>query len=621
MSKYNGVFQWQVKVVRQSVDANNVLHDTPIRSEITGYTAATRKETIRILQIKDNASSDCSLESAQNDGSSLIHTYGGAGVLRDYNLEFHTMTADEFLQLYQNNPYPGADANASNELAGYHLLIMDNQTDKLNNDKGALTNIKDEIQKGIGIIFTKGTIDYANQTDYLSPDNQLFEQQKTYPVLCNETNINANPYYIFDFCNFGFTKTLLQQEETYHTDYITKSNEGADSQYPYKIGDAIRIADTSYVPNASIDYSRSAGTPLIGWYSLSDSRSPVVRTNCTINDTTPKIYTGIYSSSPNDVKNNYYLLNRGRCYYSGISLTSADKPGNDAEIKLFINTIVASYKTSGRIIAPTIRIKQPAPVNNKIELTNTEVEGKTELPVIFEITDGTPSMNLSIQWKDSAGNLVTASGDWNKTLYQVSPSGELTPVTDMTKIGSGTYAVKIPVEDLEGTHTLSISDEYSTGKTVTLDTEIEYSSAPVTVTIDNDNLFHSTYHGEKCLYVDIDYADAANESDDLNHSPDIRLDFTIDKGGSSELFNVNITDFDGKAINTKNPLIIHTSGSSTTYQLNTKEVPKGHYYILLPASVMNKINSKDVKITALLDAAKSGSAKVTLLRRGLFKLD
>jgi len=630
MANYNGVYQWQVKVVRQSTDSNGNTHDTPIRSEITRYAAATNKQTIRVLQIMDNPATDStaySLENKVNDSSSLLRKYGGFGTdkLEDYDIIFDTMSVAEFLQLCRTEPYTPATAASTNKLAGYHVIILDNQADKITDTYGALTNIKNEITSGIGVIFTRGAINYNNQTDYLTFDNLLFENQKTYPRLCyygtpTADNHNGNyndddPYYIFDFITSGFTN-LMNVESTYHTNFITKSNEGADSQYPYKIGAAIKIADISYNEDVTVDYNKNASIPLIGWYSLSDSRSPVVRSQGLVSDTTANTYTGIYSSSPNDVKNNYYLFNRGKTYYSGIQLKAADTVNNDEEIKLFINTIIASYKTSGRIIsiAPVITMKAPTPINGKITLSPAEVGSNTQVPVKFEITNSSSHMKLSVLWDD----LALTTDNWNTKIYKLSSTGDQTLVTDLTIIDNGTYVVNIPVTDLEGSHKLTLIAENKEGTITKLDTTVEYSSLPITVTIDNADLVKNVDKGEQYLYIDIDYAMIDQETAYLNNSDPIWLEFTVTN--ASDNVSILLTDAGGNSIAATDHLI-HKVGDVKTYDLDEESVPNGSYYVYLPAAVLSGISSQDVTITAKINNTHSGFATVKLLRRSLFQLD
>lgn len=628
MSKYNGVFQWQVKVVRQYFDEEDVSHDTQIRSEITGYAAFSNKQPIKILQIIDNPESDaaaCSLADRAATASSLIRKYGGFGTekLKDYELTFDTITVREFLAQYQEEAYPGTDADMTNKLAGYHVLIMDNQKDLINDTNGALSNIKSEIAKGIGVIFTKGSINYANQASYLGADNLLFEDRRTYPLLCNNTVLSGNPYYIFDFLSYGFTRAGLGNTATYNTAYITKSNEGADSQYPYKIGGAAKIMSSAYVEDTAIDYNRSSSIPLIGWYSLSDERSPAVRANYTVTDKDTKAYTGIYSSSPNDVKNNYYLFNRGKVYYSGIQLDKADTINNDEEIKLFINTIIATYKTSGRTLAktPVITMREPEPVEGIINLDKDYVGTRTEIPFTFEISESSSDMQIVLLWN----YLSDPSGGWNNMLYHVNSDGSITEVEDLNSILNGNYLINIPVSALEdnlGSNTLSIMVKNGENRNRTLTTTVLYRSEPMAISIDNPELIKRVDKDEQYLYIDINYVDIDNSEidngDGYLSAATIALEFSFANApGDVRLL---VTDEDGDEI-TVTGNKVYTRDNDTPYELSERLDPSKSYYLKLPADVMKGADSRSITLTAETEDTESASTTVILLRRSLFKLD
>lgn len=501
MSDYNGVCHWKVEVIRQKKNSDGTYVDTNIRSEITGYAAYTKKETIKVLQITDNSTDTTaySLENAVSSGSSspLLKKYAGYGTipLSDYDLVFKTMTVSDFLDQYIASPYTDS---TTNKLGGYHLLILDNQADKLNNDKGAITNIKSEIEKGMGVVFTKDAIDYTRQTGEYSLVSPfaLFENHKTFWALTYKTTpADPDPYYCYRFKDWGYNASLLKTSSTFTPTAVTKSNEGADTQYPYKIDDSIKITSTSYIPSStsylqdtSVDYNMGSniGTnpPLVGWYSLSDAKA--------------SDNTGIFSVSPNDVKNNYYLFNKGKVYYSGIQLKQADVANNDMEIKLFINTLVACYKsTGGRIVA-----------------------------------------------------------------------------------------------------------------------------VPPVVTINNSDLVKNVDKNTQYLYIDIDYATSSDETNNLGGSNPIKLEFKVT--GATGMVSVRISDSSGSNISVVNNKIYKENDSSVNYNLNEKTVPAGDsnvYYVLIPASSMSGVSTKNITVTASTDASSSGSSTVTLLRRSLFQLD
>ncbi len=618
ISTKNGAYMWKILVVKQSIDAEGNLHDTPIRSEITGIVAVNNVENIKILQITDNAGTDdlnCSLQNRSHDTTSQIYKYGGFGSipLNDYTLSFDTMTVSQFLQQYTAEPYTVATNSTTNKLAGYHLLILDNQVDAITDEKGALANIKNEISNGIGVIFTRGSVNSTTQDDYLTAENRIFLDQRPYTRL-NFLALPSveKPYYNFNYNVSGYTG-LLGLDNTYHTQYITKINSGVDKEYPYKLADGVKISNASYLCDAAVAYDSSSSAPLIGWYCLSDSRSPVVRENGLVSDTENNLFTGIYSSSPNDVQNNYYLFNKGKVYYQNIILKDADVPSNDNEIKLFINTIVATYKTSERTasIPAKITIIEPIPVSDQINLDAATIGSDTEVAFTFTIEDSSSDVNLSVLWADMA----TVEGDWNQKVYAVGDGGVLTAVTNLNEVPNGKYLINIPVTALEGSHKLTIQATNQEGTETKLDTTVVYSATPLSVEITNEDIVKNVDKGEQYLYIDIDYAD---ESNYLTEAEPIRLEFTIEN--ASDLVSVLVTDTNGDNIGVLDNMLYPTAGGAG-YNLNDKIVPSGSYYVLLPTIVMSGVSSEEVTITAKLDDAVKGSSTVILLRRSLFQLD
>ena len=142
----------------------------------------------------------------------------------------------------------------------------------------------------------------------------------------------------------SYTNNLLNQEKmgTGNTEvtYATKVNDGAITQYPYEIGDTIKVANTHgqyYQLALEQDYdtnNRSDGeTDIVVWYCLGGNNG-----------------TTLYDSSPNDARNNYYLYSKGNVIYTGAGHSNLEssndikdgKHANDEEINLFINAIVAA---------------------------------------------------------------------------------------------------------------------------------------------------------------------------------------------------------------------------------------------------------------------------------------
>lgn len=110
------------------------------------------------------------------------------------------------------------------------------------------------------------------------------------------------------------------------TTTASKVNDGAITQYPYRMGDTISIAKTHWQWN---QLAMEQDKDING---RSDGKSDVVVWYCLADNT-------LYNQSPNDVRNNYYFYSRGNVIYTGVGHSSVS---NEEEIKLFINAMVAA---------------------------------------------------------------------------------------------------------------------------------------------------------------------------------------------------------------------------------------------------------------------------------------
>ena len=110
------------------------------------------------------------------------------------------------------------------------------------------------------------------------------------------------------------------------TKTASKVNDGAITQYPYRMGDTISIAQTHWQWN---QLAMEQDKDING---RSDGKSDVVVWYCLANNK-------LYNQSPNDVRNNYYFYSRGNVIYTGVGHSSVS---NEEEIKLFINAMVAA---------------------------------------------------------------------------------------------------------------------------------------------------------------------------------------------------------------------------------------------------------------------------------------
>lgn len=614
LSGFNGVYQWMLMIERTD--------NTNIHSIVTGYTAHTNKQNIKVLQITDN-SLPFNLENKVNDTSSLIYTYAGANKLTDYNIVFDTLTVQEFEQLYVTEPYTAATASQTDKLSQYNLVILDNPVTPISNAKGALDNIRSEATDDLNIIFTKGALGFGNQSVYYPTGKTSFAGGNTYNYI-NRYGLavynTKTQYFIYN--SLGVNGSL-SADNTYRTSYLTKSNEGTITRYPYQIDNAIKASAGSYSENVTIDYNLSLNQKLVGWYCLSDSKSPLVRkADPSIVGTEAELYKGIYSSSPNDVRNNYYLFSYGRCYYSGIKLSAADVSGNDNEVKLFVNTIITAYKASRRTVSSpaVITITDPVPqvapdLTKSITITPADITG-TDFYLTFAITQSSSNMDLTILLDG-----VTPSGTWKDTVYEVNSGtiGAAIPINNTAKVISNrSYALAIPVSALNGSHILTLKVTNGQGNITTERVTLIYHKAPVISVIDPVPMANAA---KAYLYADIDFNALDTNEDYLDSAGKLRVVFRVADAMTNVTIAVSSESeslIDGTGYDI---LLYHASDDLGTPISTFTGLPEGDYVMYIPPALMKDLNSREITITATDLNGFNGQASVTLLRRSLFPLD
>lgn len=115
--------------------------------------------------------------------------------------------------------------------------------------------------------------------------------------------------------------------------WVTKVNDGQITQYPYVLDEEFMVPDTHaqyYQLDFTSDEDGDGQSDVVVWYCLgyrTDKKGNKQNT--------------IYSMSPNDVSNNYYIYNKGNITYTGVGHSGSTTNVNEA--KLFVNTMIASY--------------------------------------------------------------------------------------------------------------------------------------------------------------------------------------------------------------------------------------------------------------------------------------
>lgn len=115
--------------------------------------------------------------------------------------------------------------------------------------------------------------------------------------------------------------------------YVTQVNKGQITEYPYKLKETFDVAETHgqyYELDYTADDDGDGQSDLVVWYCLG-KRGGTAET--------------VYSQSPNDVRNNYYIYNKGNVTYTGMGHSATHQLKYTVEeAKLFINTMIASYQ-------------------------------------------------------------------------------------------------------------------------------------------------------------------------------------------------------------------------------------------------------------------------------------
>ena len=151
---------------------------------------------------------------------------------------------------------------------------------------------------------------------------------------------------------------------------VTQVNQGQITEYPYKLGETFEVKETHgqwYQLDYTADDDGDGESDLVVWYCLGKRNG---------NQET------VYSQSPNDVRNNYYIYNKGNITYTGMghSVQRTWPPYTVDEAKLFINTIIAAYQAG---------VRDPY-----ISALKTGTKDSEELNTLYRYYD--PAYNLSL---------------------------------------------------------------------------------------------------------------------------------------------------------------------------------------------------------------------------------
>lgn len=167
--------------------------------------------------------------------------------------------------------------------------------------------------------------------------------------------------------------------DAYVTSRVTLVNDGQITKYPFDLSKCKE--DTKVEGGKTIypNYDKETDTYKIAkthgqTYQLNMESEDVVCWFALSDKQNNKGESGWYSSSPNDVANNYYIYNKGNVTYTGVGHSTLSEM-SDFEKKLFVNTIIAALRAG---------IEGPQPV-----ITNgySVSDGNEERSVIYADVD------------------------------------------------------------------------------------------------------------------------------------------------------------------------------------------------------------------------------------------
>ncbi len=252
--------------------------------------------------------------------------------------------------------------------------------------------------------------------------------------------------------------------------WASKVNEGAISDYPYAIPDSLQISNTHaqyYQLNLDMDNDNDGDSDITVWYTLSS------KDGSTYN---PNDYSDLYEDSPKDMRNNYYIYNRGSITYSGVGHSPVKDTPN--EMQLFINTMVASYNSGVRrpkttIMDSTFTQGKDSDSIPYDEMVDAQKKDSDYLyPVYFKAVDlniDTNQHDLYVSYSFGLGSNTSYDATLS-TATAVSPEAYATYLTDNAgnrisrvdtskPLTSGAYyCVMVPLSALDGVQKMTASD-------------------------------------------------------------------------------------------------------------------------------------------------------------------
>jgi len=268
--------------------------------------------------------------------------------------------------------------------------------------------------------------------------------------LLNSRKLNSSQYY-----SLKNTTSVPQTDSEINGAYSGKLmwasqiNSGQITEYPYKIDKNIPLSTTHYQYyqlDLDADDDADGASDIVVWYTISD-----VTPKGASEITDANRISSIYSSSPNDVRNNYYIYSKGNVMYSGVGHSALG--GSEMEMKLYINTMIAAYKNGAQSPSPTIRENSSITSPEK----SNEYIAYDDALKYAEGAAGSLDQDLTINYEVEDPNLITGNKTITASYYIEDANGsEEIP-------GTGLKGIKLDLETSTADGTVIGDDQLVSG--------------------------------------------------------------------------------------------------------------------------------------------------------------
>ncbi len=174
----------------------------------------------------------------------------------------------------------------------------------------------------------------SGKTKIVKQNQGLTDLSLMYQAYGSDNSWDRGRNYINYTSNSKLTPSVMA------TSTAVRVNEGQITTYPFEIGDTLPVSSTHYQYyqlDMNEDEDNDGESDIVVWYTLDGTKEN----------------NSLYTTAEKDVRNNYYIYTKGNITYSGVGHSDVN---SEAELKLYINTMIAAY--SAGLQAPSVSIRQ-----------------------------------------------------------------------------------------------------------------------------------------------------------------------------------------------------------------------------------------------------------------------